>query len=94
MVGVTIERTSKSGVKQTFNISSYSSKKDILIRFSLCGNVIATSLRQITNTSYGLFIPYYYLGTWYNLEINYANGTLTFYTEADTHNIKYIFINY
>ena len=94
MVGVTIERTSKSGVKQTFNISSYSSKKDILIRFSLCGNVIATSLRQITNTSYGLFIPYYYLGTWYNLEVNYANGTLTLYTEADTHNIKYIFINY
>lgn len=94
IVGVTIARGSKDGVKQTFNISSYVNKSDVLIRFSLCGNVISTSLKQITSTSYGLFIPYYSLGTWYNLEVNYANGTLTLYTGADTHNIKNIFINY
>ncbi len=94
MIGVGINRMSQIGVKQTFNLSSYTSKNDILIRFSVCGNVISTSLKQITGSSYGLFIPYYSLGTWYNLEVTYANGTLTLYTGADTHNIKKIYINY
>lgn len=94
MIGVTIPRTSKTNEKQVFNISNYVGKSDLLIRFSVCGNVISTCLKQITSTSYGLFIPYYYLGTWYNLEVIYSNGNLTLYTGADSHNIKNIFINY
>lgn len=94
IVGVTLDRASVSGVKQTFNISNYVGKSDVLIRFSLCGNVISTSLKHITGTSYGLFIPYYYLGTWYNLELTYSGGILNFYVGNASHSIKKIYINY
>lgn len=93
MKGASIPRASISGSKQTFDLSQYKSKDDLLIHFTVCGNVISTSLKQI-NTAYGLFLPYYYLGTWYSLEVTYSGTTLTMYPGASTHNIKVIYVNY
>lgn len=90
---IVVNRKSVSGTKQTFDLSAYKSKDDLLIHFTICGTVVSTSLRQINN-GYGLYLPYYYLGTWYNLEITYSGTTLTMYAGESTHNIKKLYINY
>ena len=95
MQGICIARRSQSGVKQTYDLSKYSSKSDVIIHFNICGFLISTSRNLIASSSYGVTAYYYYLGSWYTVIMTITSSNiLSLNVGASTHDVKNIFINY